>query len=131
MAALSGVDVRIMMPAKPDHWFVYWAGYSYIEQLLDTGVRAYTYDTGFIHAKTIVVDEVAASVGSANWDVRSFRLNFETNAVMYEVKIAKDLKKFFLKDLEKCSELTPERFASLPTKIKIKQSISRLFSPLL
>jgi cardiolipin synthase len=131
MAALSGIDVRIMMPAKPDHWFVYWAGYSYIEQLLDAGVRAYTYDTGFIHAKTIVVDETAASVGSANWDVRSFRLNFETNAIMYDNTIAKELKKCYTKDLEVCTELTAERFAALPRKIKIKLSVSRLFSPLL
>ena len=131
MAALSGIDVRIMMPSKPDHWFVYWAGYSYLGQLFDAGVRAYTYDTGFIHAKTIVVDEVAASVGSANWDVRSFRLNFETNAIMYDAKIAKELKDFFIQDLQVCTELTPERYAALPMKIKVKQSISRLFSPLL
>ncbi|PWR76252.1 cardiolipin synthase [Methanospirillum stamsii] len=131
IAALSGIDVRIMMPAKPDHWFVYWAGYSYIEQLLDAGVRAYTYDTGFIHAKTIVVDEVAASVGSANWDVRSFRLNFETNAIIYDHEVARELKQYFIEDLRVCTELTPERFAALPRKIKIKQSISRLFSPLL
>lgn len=131
MAALSGIDVRIMMPAKPDHWFVYWAGYSYIEQLLDAGVRAYTYDTGFIHAKTIVVDEVAASVGSANWDVRSFRLNFETNAIMYDHTIAAELKQHFLDDLKDCTELTRERFEALPKKIRLKLSISRLFSPLL
>lgn len=131
MAALAGIDVRIMIPAKPDHWFVYWAGYSYIGQLLDAGVKAYTYDTGFIHAKTIVVDEVAASVGSANWDVRSFRLNFETNAIMYDTGIAKELKEYFLKDLMVCTELTQERYSNLPMNIKIKQSISRLFSPLL
>ena len=131
MAALSGVDVRIMMPSKPDHFFVYWAGYSYIEQLLDAGVRAYTYDNGFIHAKTIVVDEAAASVGSANWDVRSFRLNFETNAIMYDHQIAKELKEKYLLDLHVCTELTPDRFAALPLKIKIKKSVSRLFSPLL
>jgi len=131
MAALSGIDVRIIIPSKPDHWFVYWAGYSYIGQLLDAGVRAYTYNTGFIHAKTIVVDEVAASVGSANWDVRSFRLNFETNVIMYDAKIAHELKTYFLKDLEVCTELTQERYSNLPMKIKIKQSVSRLFSPLL
>ncbi|MDG6251136.1 phospholipase D-like domain-containing protein, partial [Methanocalculus sp.] len=124
-------DVRIMMPSKPDHFFVYWAGYSYIEQLLDAGVRAYTYDNGFIHAKTIVVDEAAASVGSANWDVRSFRLNFETNAIMYDHQIAKELKEKYLLDLHVCTELTPDRFAALPLKIKIKKSVSRLFSPLL
>jgi len=131
MAALSGIDVRIMMPAKPDHWFVYWAGYSYAEQLIDAGVRVYTYDSGFIHAKTIVVDETAASVGSANWDVRSFRLNFETNAIMYDTRIARRLRDEYKKDLEVCSELTAERLASLPKKIRLKMSVSRIFSPLL
>jgi len=131
MAALSGIDVRIIIPSKPDHMFVYWAGYSYIGQLLDAGVRAYTYDTGFIHAKTIVVDDVAASVGSANWDVRSFKLNFETNCIMYDPRVAQELKDHFLNDLAVCTELTPERYVALPRKIKIKQSVSRLFSPLL
>lgn len=131
IAALSGIDVRIMMPSKPDHWFVYWAGYSYIEQMLDAGVRAFTYNTGFIHAKTIVVDETAASVGSANWDVRSFRLNFETNAIIYDKNIAKELKDYFVRDLLVCSELTRERFDALPRWIKLKQSVSRLFSSLL
>ncbi len=131
MAALSGVDVRIMMPAKPDHFFVYWAGYSYIEQLIDAGVKAYTYDTGFIHAKTIVVDGTAASVGSANWDVRSFRLNFETNAIMYDPEIASRLRDAFLTDLDVCTGLTAERLAALPKIIRLKMSVSRIFSPLL
>lgn len=131
MAALAGIDVRIIMPSKPDHMFVYWAGYSYIQLLIESGVRAYTYDNGFVHSKTIVVDEVAASVGSANWDVRSFKLNFETNAIIYDANIAKELKEAFITDLDVCTELTPERFAALPGKIKFKMSISRLFSPLL
>jgi len=78
-----------------------------------------------------VVDEAAVSVGSANWDVRSFRLNFETNAIMYDHETAKKLKNYFIKDLEVCSPLDKERFAALPLKIKIKLSMSRLFSPLL
>ena len=82
IAALSGLDVRVMIPNRPDHPFVYWASLSYVGQLLDSGVKAYSYDNGFLHAKTIVADETAASVGSANWDVRSFGLNFETNVLM-------------------------------------------------
>ena len=131
MAALSGVDVRIMMPDRPDHPFVYWAGMSYIRQLLDSGVKAYTYDNGFIHAKTIVIDEIAASVGSANWDVRSFRLNFETNAVMYDPAIARHLKEAFIRDLDVCSPITIERLDALPWDKKVRQSIARLFSPML
>jgi cardiolipin synthase len=131
IAALSGIDVRIMMPDRPDHPFVYWAGMSYIKQILDSGVRAYTYDNGFLHAKTIVIDEVAASVGSANWDVRSFRLNFETNAIMYDASVARELKEKFIRDLDVCSEITPERLARLPWGKRVKQSIARLFSPML
>ena len=131
IAALSGLDVRIMFPNRPDHPFVYWATYSYIGQLLDSGVRAYTYDNGFLHAKTIVVDEIAASVGSANWDVRSFRLNFETNAMMYDETIARSLKNAFIKDLDVCSEVTAERYRNRSVKIKFKESISRLFSAML
>lgn len=131
IAALSGIDVRIMMPDRPDHPFVYWAGMSYIRQLLDSGVKAYTYDNGFLHSKTIVIDEIAASVGSANWDVRSFRLNFETNAVMYDTRIARELKEKFIKDLDVCSPITYERLDALPWTKRVLQSIARLFSPML
>ena len=131
IAALSGIDVRIMIPNRPDHPFVYWAGLSFVGQLLESGVRAYTYENGFLHAKTIVVDEVAASVGSANWDLRSFRLNFETNAIIYDQTVARSLKEAFLKDLEVCSELTLQRYTNRSSSVKIKESISRLFSALL
>jgi cardiolipin synthase len=130
MAALSGVDVRIMIPCKPDHPFVYWATYSFVGDLLETGVRGYTYDNGFIHAKTIVVDGIAASVGSANWDVRSFRLNFEANAFLYDEKYAGQLKAAFENDLSFCTEITPESYQNRPRRIKIKEQVSRLFSPL-
>ncbi|MGZ4944504.1 MAG: cardiolipin synthase [Halobacteriota archaeon] len=131
IAALSGLDVRVMIPNRPDHPFVYWASLSYVGQLLDSGVRAYCYDNGFLHAKTIVADETAASVGSANWDVRSFSLNFETNALMYDTATARALKSAFLNDLEKCTEITPEYYAERSMTIRIKESISRLFSALL
>ena len=103
IAAQSGIDVRIMIPSKPDHMFVYWASHSYVEDLLDSGVRAYTYDNGFLHAKTIVIDGAAASVGSANWDIRSFRLNFETNAIIYDENVAGELKQAYLNDLSVCT----------------------------
>lgn len=131
VAALSGIDVRIMIPNRPDHPFVYWASYSYIGELLDAGVKAYTFEDGFIHAKTIVVDGIAASVGSANWDVRSFRLNFETNGFIYNPDTAGTLQEIFLQDIKDSRELTPERYAKRSTIIKVKESISRLLSPLL
>jgi cardiolipin synthase len=130
LAALSGVDVRVMVPCKPDHPFVYWASLSFVADLLDAGVRAYTYDNGFIHAKTIVVDGTAGSVGSANWDVRSFRLNFETNAFFYDPTVGAELKRRFIEDLAVCTEITQESYAKRPLLIRVKESISRLFSPL-
>jgi cardiolipin synthase len=130
IAALSGVDVRIMIPCKPDHPFVYWSTLSWIGDLLDAGVRAYTYDNGFIHAKTIVVDGIAASVGSANFDVRSFRLNFEANCFFYDPVYGGQMKKAFLDDLPKSTEITPELYRNRSRWIQAKESVSRLFSPL-
>jgi cardiolipin synthase len=131
IAALSGLDVRLMIPSKPDHMFVYWASHSYVEELLESGVRAYTYDDGFLHAKTIVIDGVAVSVGSANWDIRSFRLNFETNAIIYDENVAGEFKQAFQNDLSHCTELTPAWYASRSRYFKIRSSFSRLFSPIL
>ena len=91
IAALSGIDVRIMIPNKPDHMFVYWATYSYVGQLLKSGAKIYIYDNGFIHAKMIVIDDEASTVGTANIDVRSFSLNFEVNAFIYNRTISHKL----------------------------------------
>ena len=84
-AALSGVDVRIMIPGKRDHPFVHWASTSYLSELLASGVKAYIYDYNrFMHVKAVIVDGRVASVGSANFDLRSFIYNFEINAVLYD-----------------------------------------------
>ncbi len=131
IAAVSGVQVRIMIPSKPDHMFVYWATLSYIGSLLDAGVRAYTYDRGFLHAKTCVVDGEACTVGTANWDVRSFKLNFETNAFIYDRGVCDELRRAFQRDLEHCTELTLERYAAQGRLIRAKESISRLLTPVL
>lgn len=131
IAALSGVDVRVMFPCKPDHPFVYWASYSYIGDLLDAGVKAYTYDDGFIHAKTITVDDHVSSIGTANWDVRSFRLNFETNAVIYDLEFAKQQREVFLEDLKVCTEVTRKMYEDRPVTVRAKEGISRLLSSVL
>ena len=91
IAALSGVDVRLMIPNKPDHPFVYWATYSNIGELLKTGAKVYIYENGFIHAKTLIADGKVATVGTANIDVRSFRLNFEVNAFLYDQVLVEEL----------------------------------------
>lgn len=130
IAALSGVDVRIMIPCKPDHIFVYWATLSFIGEILEAGGRAYTYDAGFLHAKTIVVDGEAGSVGSANWDIRSFRLNFEANAFFYDAAVGARLAAAFEADLNVSTEITLEGYRARPLGVRVKESISRLFSPL-
>jgi cardiolipin synthase len=130
IAALSGVDVRIMIPCKPDHPFVYWSTLSFVGDLLDSGVKGYTYDNGFIHAKTIVADGIVAAVGSANFDVRSFRLNFEASSFFYDPLYGGQLKQAFLDDLPKCTQITQESYRARSRWIKAKESVSRLFSPL-
>ncbi len=131
MAAQSGVDVRIMIPCMPDHIFVYWATYAYCGELLRSGARVYIYDNGFLHAKTLVVDGEVASVGSANFDRRSFRLNFEANAFIYDPKVAEHMDRLFLDDIEHGHELTMEEYNRRSLMIKFKEAISRLLSDIL
>ncbi|QEH70871.1 cardiolipin synthase [Cellulosilyticum sp. WCF-2] len=131
LAALSGKDVRIMIPNKPDHMCVYWATYSHIGELLESGVRCFTYENGFLHAKTIVVDEEICSVGTANFDIRSFKLNFEINGFIYNKGISQKLVEIFKQDLKLCEELTLEKYKNRSLVIKFKESISRLISPIL
>ena len=130
VAANSGVDVRIMIPNKPDHPFVFWASQSFCADLLASGVRCYEYSGGFLHAKTIVVDGKVGSVGTANFDHRSFALNFETNLVLYDRGIAAAMQKTFLDDVARCTELTPEAYARRGLLVKVKEPVSRLFFPL-
>jgi cardiolipin synthase len=131
IASLSGVDVRIMIPSKPDHLFVYWASLSYVGELLKSGVKSYKYNKGFIHSKAIVVDGKISSVGTANMDVRSFRLNFEVNAFIYDSSVSERLTKIFEEDIKCCTEITQELYGSRSLFIKFKESISRLLSPVL
>lgn len=131
IAALSGVAVHLMIPNKPDHMFVYWATYSYVGELLDCGVNCSTYEKGFLHAKMIVIDEAIASVGTANFDIRSFRLNFEINAFIYDSSIAQELTQHFHKDLCDAKPITLESYQNRSLLIKIKEPIARLFSAIL
>jgi len=131
MAVLSGVDVRVMIPGKPDKRMVYWASYSYLGDLLELGMRCFLYDRGFLHAKTIVVDGEVASVGTANFDIRSFRLNFEVNAVLYDTTSAGRLRDAFEEDMAYCRELTYEEYRSRRKVEYFRESLIRLLSPIL
>ena len=132
IACFSGVDVRIMIPGKGDHPFVYWANLSYAGDLLDFGVKIYHYDrNAFLHAKTFVIDDEICSIGTANMDTRSFELNFEINAYIYSSDIACKQKKQFEKDILKSNQLTLEMYKGRNNKTKIKEGLSKLFSSIL
>lgn len=131
IATLSGVKVKIMIPNKPDHPFVYWATFSHIGELLKAGAEAYIYQNGFLHAKTIIVDGKISSVGTANIDVRSFRLNFEVNAFLYDTEVAQKLVDAFQHDISLSTQMTEKLYEKRSLIIKFKESISRLLSPIL
>ena len=132
LASASGVDVRIMTPGKGDHPFVYWANLAYAGDLLEYGVKIYHYDrSAFLHAKTVVIDDEICSIGTANMDTRSFELNFEVNAFIYSETISKQQKSEFEKDILKSEELTLEKYQNRSRGVKIKESLSRLFSDVL
>ena len=131
-ASKSGVDVRVMMPSKPDHVFIYWASLFNAGDLLRSKVRIHQFNNdGFIHAKVLVVDDQVASIGSANFDRRSLELNFESNAVIYDKEIAKEIKAAYLDDVEhRCTELTDEIYQKRSLMVKFKEDISRLYGPI-
>ena len=131
MAAQSGVDVKIMIPCMPDHPFVYWANYAYCGELIKSGARVFRYENGFLHAKTLVVDGEVSTVGSANFDVRSFRLNFEANAFVYDKDFATKMEKTFEDDMKLSTEVTLEDYESRGLWIKIKEAVSVLLSDIL
>lgn len=131
VAALSGCQVHIMIPRIKDHPFVHWASLSFIGDLLQWGVRAYFYEGGFLHAKVICCDDKLSSVGTANFDIRSFELNFEVNAFIFDEELNKSLVEDFKKDLEKSTELTLLDYENRSNLVKFKEGISRLLSPLL
>ncbi len=131
IAALSGVDVRLMIPNRPDHPFVYWATLSHAASLIKSGVKLYRYEKGFLHSKTIVADAKLCSIGTANWDVRSFKLNFEVNSFIYDRKISQKLHEIYLNDLKCCTQITQEIYDRRSKKVVFKESFSRLLSSLL
>ena len=131
LALLSGKEVKLMIPKKPDHMFVYWATLYYVAELLEMGARIFIYQKGFLHAKGVIMDEEVYCYGSANMDIRSFSLNYEMNAIVYGQEEVKKMSAVFEKDLEDCKELTAQEYDSRSVQIRIKEQISRLLSPLL
>ncbi len=130
-ASRSGVEVKFIIPKDSDSWAAKYATDSYIEQFLDSGIEVYRYTKGFVHAKTIVIDDNISSIGTANLDYRSFSINFEINAMLYDTKISTKMKKIFMEDLKDCEIIDVERWKNRPLSKKLKESFNRLWATLL
>lgn len=129
LASYSGVKIKLMLPLTPDKKSVYHISLSYAEELLEAGVEVYLYN-GFIHSKTIVADSEIYSVGTANFDVRSFSINYEINAIVYDKDFASANEKVFEEDIKNSTLLTYSEFRKRSNIQKLKERIFRLFSPL-
>ncbi len=130
-AALSKVDVRIIVPGLSDSKFVNAAAQSYYEELLEAGVRIYLYKKGFTHSKTVIADHSLSMVGSANMDIRSFDLNFEVNAVIFDTTVHQQLKTAFMNDIADSVEIDLALWRTRPRMRRMFESTCRLFSALL
>jgi cardiolipin synthase len=131
VAALSGVDVRVIVPERGDSRIVDLAARSYFDELLEVGVKFYSYTPRFIHAKTIVVDDDLSIVSTANLDNRSFKLDFELAAIVYGAPLATTLAEAFLEDQRHCREVRIGESKKLPWTERLGQATARLLSPLL
>ena len=130
-ASLSGIDVQIIFPYKPDSRMVHYASMSYMKEVLESGVKVHLYTKGFIHAKTLLVDDVLSSVGTANMDFRSFDQNYEINAMIYDSGFAEELAGQFMKDMEHCVPLQLNRWQQRPIRKRLLESSARLLAPIL
>ena len=130
-AALGGIDIRVLLPGKSDAIITKWGTNSYLEELLETGVKIYLYQPGFMHSKLMVVDGVFSTVGTANLDSRSLETNFEVNAMIYDEEIAAEIEKQFLADLKQSREVFLEEWKKRSRISKAKESFARLLSPML
>jgi len=131
VASKSGVDIKLLIPDKSDSWVAKYATNSYIEQLFNANVEVYRYTKGFIHAKTMVVDGVFSTIGTSNMDYRSFNINFEINALVYDTKIGEQMRSQFMKDLDNSIIMDPSSWRHRKTIDKLKEAYSRLWAPLL
>lgn len=130
-AALSKIDVRIMIPRQSDSRMLQYASFSYLTQCLKAGIKVYLYNPGMLHAKCMIIDDNIVTVGSTNFDFRSFENNFECNLFIYDKEINKRMRDIFFKDLNQCTKLTYSSWHSRPVLQRSIESIVRLVSPIL
>ena len=131
-AALSGVDVRMMFAPRGTTYAVpYWAANTYFAEMAAAGAKIYLYQAGYFHPKTVNVDSVVCSIGTANMDIRSFSINYEVNAVIYDEATAQKLERDFLNDLKECVEFDLAEYEARNVLLRLRDSVCRIFSPLL
>ncbi len=130
-AALAGVDVRVLMPRRSDSMMLNEASRSYVSECLRSGIKFYLYTAGMMHAKTLIVDDEYVSVGSTNFDFRSFEHNFEANIQIYSREVNAHMAEIFRDDLTSCVRILPSQWNRRPLHKKAIQSILRLLSPIL
>ena len=131
VAALSRVDVRVMIPRKSDSKILTFASRSYIFECLRAGVKIYMFDAGMLHSKTVVIDDDFSSIGSANIDFRSFEHNFEANMFIYSRQVNAQMQKLFLEDMRRSTRVRIAQWRQRPWIHKAFESILRLLSPVL
>jgi len=131
LAALRGVDVRILIPEKADHLLVELAGFSFLGDLLEAGVSFHRYQRGFLHAKAMLLDDIAAAVGTVNLDNRSFRLNFEITALVLDREFAGEVKEMFEDDFAQARAVSAEEVRSSPFLYRAAARAASLFAPIL
>ena len=129
LAGLRGVDVRILIPDEPDHLGVYLAAFTYVEDASRTGVRFYRYTAGFLHQKVMLVDDRVATIGTANFDNRSFRLNFEITAVVVDEVFAAEVEAMLEEDLAQAEPMLPEALSQRPFWFRFAAAVARLTAP--
>ncbi len=130
LASLRGVDVRIMLPQKPDHILVYLSAFSYYAEMEKAGVKVYRYQPGFMHQKVMLIDDDVGVVSTANLDNRSFRLNFEISVLVADAQFAAQVEKMLSADFEKCRQVSPQDLANRSPLFRVAVAVARLLSPI-
>lgn len=130
-AALSKIDVRVMIPLKSDSVLLRHAAFSYVSKLLDVGIKVYLYREGMLHAKVMIVDDTFVTAGSTNFDFRSFENNFECNLLIYDAECNRKMREIFFSDMNCCDRVIQSAWKKRPIYNRVIESVVRLFAPIL
>lgn len=130
LAVLRGVDVRILIPDRPDHMLVYFSAFAFLGPMISAGIKIYRYLPGFLHQKVFLMDEIVTGIGTVNVDNRSFRLNFELTAIILGERIALSTERMFLRDFEESREMTEHDILQMPLVLRLASRLAYLLAPI-